>query len=341
MRGSKTASGLLIAALAIPGLAQQPRHVERVEVSRILIDARVVDGSGTPILGLGVDDFRVKIAGKVARVESVQWVEGGLDETKDGGLDSTEIRGAVLPVPQGRLIIFLFQKSLERSRIVGLMRMLLELQGFLETLTPGDRVAVLSFDSHLKVWLDFTNDLDDVRPLFERGILLERPGPVQQAPPPSLVARLDPARARRSHSVEEALHLIGEALEPLPGSKSIVFVGHGFGDLGPMGVSMVNGYEETRAVLQKARVSVFSLDVTHADYHSLEAGLKIVAKDTGGFFERTHIFTQQALTRLAGALAGHYVLFVEKPDLAPGTHRIEVKRTRGRGTVMAPSAFVG
>ena len=210
MRGSKTASGLLIAALAIPGLAQQPRHVERVEVSRILIDARVVDGSGTPILGLGVDDFRVKIAGKVARVESVQWVEGGLDETKDGGLDSTEIRG-----------------------------------------------AVLSFDSHLKVWLDFTNDLDDVRPLFERGILLERPGPVQQAPPPSLVARLDPARARRSHSVEEALHLIGEALEPLPGSKSIVFVGHGFGDLGPMGVSMVNGYEETRAVLQKARVSVF------------------------------------------------------------------------------------
>ena len=86
---------------------------------------------------------------------------------------------------------------------------------------------------------------------------------------------------------------------------------------------------------------MFSLDVTHADYHSLEAGLKIVAKDTGGFFERTHIFTQQALTRLAGALAGHYVLFVEKPDLAPGTHRIEVKRTRGRGTVMAPSAFVG
>ena len=107
-----------------------------------------------------------------------------------------------------------------------------------------------------------------------------------------------------------------------------------------MGVSMVNRYEETRQALQTARVSVFSLDVTEADYHSLEAGLQIVANDTGGFFERTHILTERALSRLSGALAGHYVLFVEKPDLESGTHRIKVELTRATGTVMARNRFV-
>jgi hypothetical protein len=38
----------------------------------------------------------------------------------------------------------------ESSRIIGLMRMLIEAQGFLKSLTPADRVAILAFDSHLR-----------------------------------------------------------------------------------------------------------------------------------------------------------------------------------------------
>ena len=340
MSRSRVIPSVLAAALAILGLAPQqqpPPLVERVEVSRVLVDARVVDGPGHPILGLGLDDFHVKIDGKAARVESVQWVAGRAEDT-NGLLDSTSTRGVVALPPEGRLIVLLFQKSLHRSRIFGLMRMLIKVRGFLDTFTPNDRVAVLSFDSHLRVWLDFTNDLHRVRPILERGILFQRPGPVHAALPPSLVAGLDPARARRASTIEEGLRLIAEALEPLPGSKSIVFVGHGFGELGT-GINMVR-YEKSRQALQTARVSVFSLDVTDADYHSLEAGLQIVANDTGGFFARTHIFTERALTRLSGALAGYYVLFVEKPDLERGTHRIEVDLTRATGTVMARRGFV-
>ena len=121
MSRSKAVLGLLVAVLAILGLApqQQPRLVERVEVSRVLVDARVVDGPGNPILGLGRDDFYVKIDGKTARVESVQWIAGDSNETNGGVLDSTSIRGAVSPPPDGRLIVLLFQKSLEKPRIVG------------------------------------------------------------------------------------------------------------------------------------------------------------------------------------------------------------------------------
>jgi hypothetical protein len=163
---------------------------------------------------------------------------------------------------------------------------------------------------------------------------------VQASAFPSLVARLDPAKVRRSYSIEGALRLIGEALEDLPGAKSVVLVGHGFGRLSGSGVSMENEYGAMRAALQAARASVFCLDVTDADYHSLEAGLQLVAADTGGFFVRTHIFPQQAIDRLSGALAGYYVLFVENPGLPRGSHRIEVSLRGRSGHVLSKSDYV-
>ena len=42
---------------------------------------------------------------------------------------------------------------------------------------------------------------------------------------------------------------------------------------------------------------------------------------------------------VANALVGHYVLFVEPPDVEPGTHRIEVELTREKGTVFARSSY--
>ncbi len=336
----RSASAVLLIGLATSSLAavQQPgRYSERVEVRRILLDARVLDDRGQPVHDLGVEDFAVRIGRKEARLESVLWVSGTAADPPP--LDSAEFRTSYQP-GQGRLIVFVFQKSLERSRIAGFMRMLIEARGLVDMLAPQDRIAVLSFDSRLQIWLDFTNNFDRVRRVFERGILFERAPAVQEGPGPSLMRRLDPVRASRTYTIEGALRRIGEALEDLPGAKSVVLVGHGFGRLGPSGVSMENEYDEMREALQTARASVFCLDVTDADYHSLEAGLQLVAADTGGFFARTHLFHKRALDSLVGALAGHYVLFVEQPALERGMHRIEVKLTRREGTVLAKSGFV-
>jgi hypothetical protein len=80
---------------------------------------------------------------------------------------------------------------------------------------------------------------------------------------------------------------------------------------------------------------VFCLDVTDADYHTLEAGLQMTAADTGGFFERTHIHAGRAIERLAGALAGHYVLFLEADPQAKG-REIEVD-VKGRTVLVKRS----
>jgi VWFA-related protein len=318
----------------------RPRYAERVDVERVLVDVRVVEPSGRPLLGLAAEDFRVRIGGKPVAIQSISWVgEAGSEVAAGQPRAEQRLESSDASVP-GRLIVFLFQKDLEPSRIVGLMRMLVEAQGFLDRLTPHDRVAILSFDSHLKIWVDFTDDRDRLLRVLKHGILFDDPPRLEAVSAPSLLVRLGVAAARRTYTIERALHAIADALHDLPGSKSLVLVGHGFGRLGWTGVSMEHGYSEARRALVAARTSVFSLDVTNADYHSLEAGLQLVSRQTGGFFARTHLFVEQAMRRLAGALAGYYVLFVERPDVARGAHRIEVELVRKGASVMAKETFV-
>ncbi len=327
----------LLAGTWIPA-QQPPRFTERVDVPRIIVDARVIDDRGDPVLGLDAGDFKVRLDGKSARVETATWVGGG--DTERPAVPSGAPAQATPQLGRsGRLVVFLFQKDLEPSRIVGLLRMLLKSRDFLDTLGPNDRVAILSFDSYLKVWTDFTNDRDLLDRVLSRGLLFERPPRLDASPSaPSLLRRLRSKRGERTYTIERALQMIGEALEPLEGSKSLVLVGHGFGRLTRGGVEMENEYGPARMTLVASRTAVFSLDVTEADYHSLEAGLELVAEQTGGFYARTHIFPGRALRRLSGALAGYYVLFVEESGNRRGLHEVQVELTRRKGRVLATTS---
>ena len=101
---------------------QLPRFTEQVQVTRILIDARVINDGGTPVLDLGSDDFEVKIGGKPAPIESVSWVSGHTGTPEDA-LKRSAVNDPA-PLPQGRLIVFFIQKDMEQGRIRGLVRLL-------------------------------------------------------------------------------------------------------------------------------------------------------------------------------------------------------------------------
>jgi VWFA-related protein len=335
---------LLFASVAIghaqgpsTSIAPQQPFVERVDVARILIDARVIDDRGRPVLGLEREDFEVKIDGTPARVESLQWIG---EEPRETTLPSIDRGGAVIPasVP-GRLIVFLVQKSLEPSRAKGLLRWPQVSGPLLANLTADDRVAVLSFDSHLKIWLDFTSDIDRVLTVLARDVMFKRPASIEPSADPSLVARLSQRQGRHTHTIEEALRLLGRALEPLPGSKSVILVGFGFGRLGPDGSFLMPEYDAARDALQAARATLLCLDVTFADVHTLAHGLETVAADTGGMVASLYLNPRQAVERVVHALGGHYVLFAEKPPFESGIHRIDVRLTRAKGTVLARGSY--
>jgi hypothetical protein len=79
------------------------------------------------------------------------------------------------------------------------------------------------------IWTDFTNSRQRLDRVLAHDLLLELPPPVLVSFPLSLVEHLGADSGRRAYGIERALQLIGEALQPLPGSKSVVLIGHGFG----------------------------------------------------------------------------------------------------------------
>jgi hypothetical protein len=157
--------------------------------------------------------------------------------------------------------------------------------------------------------------------------------------PWSLSSRLDPHDMGEAAHIEDALRILGDALQDLPGSKSLVFFGWGMGRLVWPVVEMRPAYAPALQALLDARVTVFSLDLTQADYHSLEGPLISVARDTGGFYAKTHLFPADAVRRVARVLDGYYVLSIEKPRGKPGLHRVGVRLARQEGTVYARRSY--
>jgi VWFA-related protein len=316
--------------------AQRPPFVERVDVARVLIDVRVLDDAWRPVRSLEPADFKVRIDRREVRVESMEWIEGAVPaDTVASG-----ISGKPQNHPSGRLIVVLVQKSLESVRMVGLMQMMQLVDPLLHQLTTDDRVAVLSFDSHLKIWTDFTGDIDRVRSLLREDVLIRSPSAIEPAGEPSL--RLDQASAKKIYEIEGALRRMGEALEPLPGAKTIILLGYGFGRFNAStgGVMLMDGYDKASAALQRARASVFTLNVTQANYNSLQVGLQALAAETGGFYASTYEFPKLAIQHMVHAMAGHYVLFVDKPTEVTGLHDIDVRLTSNKGRVFARRTYV-
>ena len=331
-----------VACAALQGSAapqdRQRPFVERVEVARILVDARAFDDNGMPLAGLEAADFTVKIGGRPVRVESAEWIGGPAASPGEAGATP----GNPAPRTAGRLVVFLVQRDLEPLRIRGLMQVGQLVDRLLAPLTGEDRMAVVSFDSRLRFWTDFTHDRDRVRTILSSDVILRRPPPVTQSADVSLLSRLDRPADSRIFGIEQALRRIGESLEPLPGAKTVVLLGYGFGRFNGAsgGVVLMDGYEEASAALQRARAAVFTLNVTQANFNSLQAGLQTVSEETGGLYASLYEFPIRALDTIGRALAGHYVLFVEKPELGSGTHRIDVRLANRKGTVVARSTVV-
>ncbi|HMC21837.1 MAG TPA: VWA domain-containing protein [Thermoanaerobaculia bacterium] len=332
---------MLFAATAT---AQQ--YQEKITVERILIDARVTDSRGDPILGLTPADFRVRIDGKPARVESVDWIPDTAlaRDLADVDRPQPEVNTTLdVPAPRGRLLVFFFQTDFARntSRVAGQMQILQKIDSFLDFLEPEDRVAVLSFDSHLKFRLDFSDDRHRIAAAMNDALMINDPNTPPIVPMPSLRSHLDPEVLKNAKSSEEALLILGNAMRPIPGPKSLILFGWGLGRFGGGRVWMLPVYAAARQALESARVSVFSLDFTQADYHSLEVGLGKVSGDTGGFYAKTWHFPDLAIARLQKTLTGHYELEVRKPEIAGrGFHAIEVEVDRRGAEVMSRTTYV-
>jgi len=317
---------------------------ETITVSRVLVDVRVTDDRGKPLTGLTPQDFIVTIGGAPASVESATFI----DETGawfDEALASTSDVAELAPEPRkGRLFIVFVQTDFARnaSRVSGQMHFNRYAERFIEALLPDDRVAVFSFDSHLEFQLDFTSDKEIVADAVRRSLLIAEPPPPPIVHSPALASRLDREAMKRAVHSEAALLLIGNALIPIEGPKNLLLLGWGLGERKPTGiVTMRPEWTAARRALDAARVTLFAFDTSVADYHDLEHGLQTAAKQTGGFYAKTHLFPEIGLERLEQTLRARYELELRVPaSLKAGTHELTIRIKRRGVTILAPTSVV-
>src|SRR2546422_6906030 len=119
-----------------------------------------------------------------------------------------------VPAPQRRRLIFFFQAYFARhnSRVAGQMEILQKIDQLLDFLEPEDRVAVLSFDSHLKFRLDFSDDKHRIAGAMKDALLVNEPNTPPIVPMPSLRSHLDPKTLKDISSSEQALLVLGNAM---------------------------------------------------------------------------------------------------------------------------------
>lgn len=337
---------LTVALLLAPAAAAQVS--EFIEVVRILLDVRVTKADGDPIPGLTAEDFDVRIAGKRVTVESVRWVDesAGIEVRPRIPTASTTAEDATdaarLEQKRGRLIVVFIQTdhARETPRVAGQLNFRRHAEALMDSFAPEDRIAVFSFDSHLKFRLDFTSDKEKVKEQIRAAIRTDIPPPPPLVPNPSLASRLNRASMKAAGNSETALLHVGNALRGIEGPKTLLLMGWGLGVRSGGRVHMRPSWKAARNALDASRTTIFAFDTTVADYHDLQVGLMGAAEETGGFYAKTHLFPATAVDRLQRTLAGHYELELRRPpQLKRGTHVVRVSVKNRSATVMAPQSY--
>src|SRR5262249_6012247 len=148
--------------------------------------------------------------------------------------------------------------------------------------------------------------------------------------------------AKKAVTPEKAFAIISHAATPILGAKSLIFFGWGLQTIGGMSGPVpreTKDYQEALPALHSARITIFTLDITDADYHALEGTLEQLCDFTGGLYQKPHIFPTLAVERVRRAIAGRYILVFVKPDLPRGWHTVEVALAGHKGHVFARNYY--
>jgi hypothetical protein len=316
---------------------------DEISVALRSLAVRAVDSGNRPIRGLEAADFSARLGKEEIEILSADWIS-----SRGPGLELLASTPDLPPLPMaprdesnGNLIVLFIQADFNSIRAKGHLRILPLVKEFLRTLDEEDWVAVVSFDSHLKLWLDFTRDRTAAGEATDRAVRFGALPPIQRGRHRSLVYTFPSQEAKDAATPEDALRLTARSLIDIPGEKVIVYLGWGLGRYGSSGFRLTPDYKRALATLDKANASVFVLDVTDADYHTLELGIRQVAEDTGGTYAKTDKFARREVLRLAETISGYYLLTLDESRLPNELRKLELRLTNGGGRVILRDGQLG
>jgi len=278
--------------LSVAAAFAQETPTFRAGVSLVHVDAAVTAEDGRFLSGFTKDDFRLFDEGKPRPI--VQFSAG--DEALDLIL-LFDVSGSMRP---------------KVAEVAAAAR-----QGVAE-LRPGDRVAIMVFNTHTRVILPFTEDLEAV----QRGI--------QQ----DVLALPFDGGTYIQTAAEDAANLL--ARQPRTARRrAVLIVTDNYGQRTRRESTVVREFWEADALLTALIVRSTAYEtfhsintITHPYLLTFEVGVKGIAEKTGGDFihsDNPGAAFQESMHRIRT----RYSLYYPLPDARPGTTRtIRVELTR-------------
>jgi len=341
---------------AAQGQDPQGQFQGKVNVNEVLLDVLVTDAKGNVIVGLDKNDFVVKENGNPVDLTGATFysnrrlLESNPTLAKKG-----------VSVDQGtedRYFIFFFQDQKEVAQEAPrLLSQQLEAakraRGWVDgEMLPNDWVAVVSYDTRLKVQQDFTHDRkalvaaigDAVKAKDPEGNYSSR---IDTSKGPSLLAGLPKGEEllNKTPKIYDALQVIARSAGNIRGRKNLLLFTYGlpanettFGQFVPD----KRYFLPTVNALNANNVAVYSLDLTpQAVQHTLSDSLNKISDDTGGryFYNITNFSTP--LDQISKENNGYYLLSYqnEQPADRSGFQNVTVTTTNREFRVKARKGY--
>lgn len=337
------------------GQETQGQFQGKVNVNEVLLDVLVTDARGNVIVGLDKSDFVVKENGKPVDLSGVAFysnrrlVEASPTLAKQGA--STE-QGT-----EDRYFILFFEDQKDQAQEAPqLLSQQLEAakraRGWVDgEMLANDWVAVVSYDTRLKVQQDFTHDRKALIAAIGdavKGKSLEGNYPSRiDTSKASLFAGLPKGDelGRRTAKIYDALQELARSAGNIRGRKNLLLFTYGLpGRLNTFGsfVPDKRYFEPTVQALNANNVAVYAIDLTPpAVEHTLSDSLNKLATDTGGryFFNVTNFSTP--LDQIAKENNGYYLLSYtsDQPAGKSGFQDVTVTTTNPEFRVKARKGY--
>ncbi len=331
----------------------------RIEVTEVLLDVVVTDTNGNLILGLKPEDFVIQDGDDEISAKSATFYSNR--RFVDSGLAATRVGVSPSEIPSDRYFIFFFHD--QRYEDPALMSNILDALRWAKDWVEyeslqNDWVAIVSYDSKLKIHQDFTTSRQDLLDGLTSVAKSKNPGNewpsrIQEQTGPSLRRNLPQGKdlSKQTRRIYSALDLLAESAGHITGRKNVLLFSQGWGKIDTVDFNTyipdVRYYPPMMESLNDNNVAVYSIswlrnvaDENLAQSY-VENILSVLSKDTGGIYYFNFVNFRDPLREVAQDNNGYYLLSYEA-EYEAGDHgyrEVEVKTRNPNFKVRARKGY--
>ena len=331
----------------------------RLEVTEVLLDVVVTDASGNLILGLKPADFVIQDGETEVNAASATFYSNR--RFVESGLAASRVGVSPSEIPSDRFFIFFFHDQRFEdpeltSNILDALRWSKDWVQY-ESL-ENDWVAIVSYDSKLKIHQDFTTNqqllLDGLASVAKsKNPDNEWPSRIEEQEGPSLRKNLPQGKSlsKQTRRIYSALDVLAESAGHITGRKNVLLFSMGWGQIDTVDfnayVPDVRYYPPMMESLNDNNVAVYSIswvkNLAQENLAQSQIGnlLSVLSSDTGGIYYFNFVTFRDPLREVAQDNNGYYLLSYEAEFQAgdQGYREVEVKTRNPNFKVRARKGY--